>query len=215
MRRVVTVVACVLAVAMMAAAAEPSNGGSLPVGTAVKMKLETPLSTSTSKAGDTFAGRVIEAVMLDGRTVIPVGASVKGHVVSVSEPRRVRGVPTIHLVPDEVTMPDGERFQISAVVVDTVGAGKTDVDEEGRIKGSGATRGDKIEIAAGTGAGAVIGGVAGGGKGLLIGSVIGATVTVAHWMTKRHSTELAAGTEIIMELARPMTMTSAEMAAGE
>lgn len=215
MKRVLTVGACLILLAAMAAAAEPSERDSLPVGTAVKMKLETPLSTTTSKAGDAFAGRVIEAVALEGRTLIPVGASVKGHLVSVSEPRRVHGVPTIHLVPDEVTMPNGERYQMSAVVVDTVGAGKTDVDEEGRIKGSGATRGDKIEIAAGTGAGAVIGGIAGGGKGLVIGGVIGATVTVAHWMTKRHSTELPAGTEIIMELARPMTMTSVEVAAGE
>lgn len=208
MKRALAVTIGMMLVAGLAMAADRGTGDSLPVGTAVKMKLETPLSTSTTKQGDTFAGRVTEAVTLEGRTVIPVGASLKGHVVSVSEPRRVKGVPTIHLVPDEVTMPNGDRYQISAVVVDTVGAPNTDVDEEGRIKGSGATRNDKIEIAGGTGAGALIGGLAAGGKGVVIGAGVGAVATVAHWMTKRHSTDIPAGTEIVMELSRPMDLKS-------
>src|SRR5215813_8001575 len=48
----------------------------LPAGTAVKMKLETTLSTMTNKSGDAFSGRVTEPVMLNGKTVIPVGASI-------------------------------------------------------------------------------------------------------------------------------------------
>lgn len=203
-----------LCLAVLAGLAMAADHNSLPVGTTVKMKLETPISTSTTKPGDSFAGRVTEAVMLDGRTVIPVGASIKGHVVSVSEPRRIKGVPTIHLVPDEVTMPNGDRYQIAAAVVDAMGPSKTGVDDEGRIKGSGMSKTDKIEIAGGTGAGAIVGAVAGGGKGLVIGGAIGATITAVHWLTKRHSTELPAGTEIFMELSRPMTMSTEEASNG-
>src|SRR5689334_6561636 len=56
-------------------AAVPTDAATLPVGTTVRMKLETMLSTMTSKRNDEFAGRVTEAVMLDGKTIIPVGAS--------------------------------------------------------------------------------------------------------------------------------------------
>jgi hypothetical protein len=179
----------------------------LPAGTGVKMKLETPIFTASNKAGDTFAGRVTEAVVVDRKTVIPVGASVSGRVVSVSEPRRVHGTPTINLHPDKITMPDGATYAMSAVVVDS-DARKTSVDEEGQIHGSGATTRDKVEIAGGTGGGAVIGALAGGGKGLLIGATVGATVSVVYWLTKRHDAYLPAGTVITMELNRPMSMST-------
>jgi len=183
---------------------------SLPAGTAVRMKLETPISTTTSKAGDTFSGRVTQAVVHEDKTVIPVGASVQGKVVRVSEPRRIKGKPTIELRPESVTMPDGSRFALNAVVVDTDPATDTEVDEEGRIKGKGRDGADNRNILIGTGGGATIGAIAGGGKGLLVGAAVGATAAVTYWLTKRKTAELVAGTEIIMELSRPMSMAAAE-----
>jgi hypothetical protein len=47
----------------------------LPTGTAVKMKLETTLATFSSKAGDPFSARVTAPVVVDGKTVIPIGAT--------------------------------------------------------------------------------------------------------------------------------------------
>lgn len=183
----------------------------LPAGTAVRLKLETPLSTSASKPGDAFYGRVSQSVMHDGKTVIPVGASVEGTVTRVSEPRRIKGRPTIELRPNLIVMPDGTRYQIHAVVVDTDPASKTQVNEEGQIKGEGMNKRDKMEIGAGTGAGLTVGALAGGGKGAIAGAMIGAGATVTHWLTKRKSAELAAGTEIVMELDRPVDL-SAETA---
>jgi hypothetical protein len=58
----------------------------------------------------------------------------------------------------------------------------------------------------GTGGGMLIGGLAGGGKGLLIGGAIGATATITHWLAKHRSAMLPAGTELVMELSRPMVM---------
>ncbi|HSA91639.1 MAG TPA: hypothetical protein VLE48_01395 [Terriglobales bacterium] len=181
---------------------------SLPSGTGVRMKLETTISTSGSKAGDTFAGRVTEAVVVDGKPVIPVGSAIEGQIVSVSEPRRVKGRPTIHLRPNLLTLPNGERYDFNAVVVDTDRSTKTEVTEEGQIKGQGASKGDKLEIAAGTGAGMTVGAIAGGGKGALVGATIGAAATVTHWLTKRKTAELPAGSEIVMELSRPMLITA-------
>src|SRR5579871_6029918 len=69
-----------------AAATSGETSLSLPAGTAVKMKLETPLSTHMTRAGDTFAGRVTEPVMVSGKTMIPVGSSIWGRVLMVDDP---------------------------------------------------------------------------------------------------------------------------------
>ena len=180
----------------------------LPVGTAVRMKLETPISTQTNKAGDRFAGRVTEAVMLNGKTVIPVGTSLEGRVVHTSEPRRIRGTPTIDLHPDMVVLPNGEKYTLDAVVVDTSARPQTDVNDEGQIKGRGHDGKDWREMGIGAGAGAGVGALVDGKHGALIGATVGATASVVHWLVKRRSADLPAGTEIIMELSRPMALTA-------
>jgi hypothetical protein len=181
----------------------------LPTGTAVKMKLETTLATYSSKAGDPFSARVTEAVVLDGKTVIPIGATVEGRVTKANEPRRIAGKPTIAIFPENLILPNGDRFMLNATLVDTSERHGTDVNQEGQFKGKGYDGKDLTEIGMGTGGGMLIGGLADGGKGLLIGGAIGATITVSHWLGKHRSAALPAGTEMVMELSRPMTMTAA------
>jgi len=55
----------------------------------------------------------------------------------------------------------------------------------------------------GTGIGAAVGGF----KGAMIGGAIGGGATVIHWLTKTKTAEVRPGTEIIMELSRPMALT--------
>jgi hypothetical protein len=181
----------------------------LPTGTAVKMKLETTLATFSSKAGDPFSARVTQPVIMDGKTVIPIGTTVEGRVTKSSEPRRVAGKPTIAIFPENLVLPNGDKFMLNATLVDTNAGHGTDVNTEGQFKGAGHDGKDLTEIGMGTGGGMLIGGLAGGGKGLLIGGAIGATVTVTHWLGKHRSAMLPAGTELVMELSRPMTMTVA------
>jgi hypothetical protein len=185
----------------------------LPPGTAVKMKLETTLATFSSKAGDPFSARVTEPVVMDGKILIPIGATVEGRVTKTSEPRRIAGKPTIAVFPETLVLPNGDKFMLNATLVDTNAGRGTDVNAEGQFKGDGRDGKDLTEIGLGTGGGMLVGGLAGGGKGFLIGGAIGATVTVAHWLGKHRSAMLPAGTELVMELSRPMTMTVA--AAGQ
>ncbi len=182
---------------------------SLPTGTAVKMKLETTLATFSSKAGDPFSARVTEPVVMNGKTVIPIGATVEGRVTKTNEPRRIAGKPTIAIFPEHLVLPNGDRFMLNASLVDTNARHGTDVNTEGQFKGDGHDGKDLTEIGMGTGGGMLVGGLAGGGKGLLIGGTIGATATVAHWLGKHRSAVLPAGTELVMELNRPVTMTGA------
>ena len=179
---------------------------SLPTGTAVKMKLENTLTTFSTQAGDPFSARVTEAVVVDGKTVIPVGSTVQGRVTKTSEPRRIAGKPTIAIFPEHMILPNGDRFMLNATLVDTNGRRGTDVNNEGQFKGAGHDGKDLTEVGMGTGGGMLIGGLAGGGKGLLIGGAIGATGTITHWLAKHRSAMLPAGTELVMELNRPMVM---------
>jgi len=180
---------------------------SLPTGTALKMKLETTLATFSNHAGDPFQARVTEPVVVDGKTLIPIGTTVQGRVTNISEPRRVAGKPTIALFPEALVMPNGDRLMLNATLVDTSVRRGTDVNNEGQFKGAGHDGKDLTEIGMGTGGGMLIGGLAGGGKGLLIGGAIGAGVTVTHWLSKHRSATLPAGSELVMELSRPMVMT--------
>src|ERR1700720_3712104 len=98
---------------------------------------------------------------------------------------------------------------LNASLVDTNARHGTGVNTEGQFKGAGHDGKDMTEIGMGTGGGMLIGGLAGGGKGFLIGGAIGATATVAHRLSKHRSAMLPAGTELVMELNRPMTMAAA------
>lgn len=205
MKRLLTSI-CGLA---LCTAAWAQNNISLPAGTSMKVKLETTISTSTSKSGDPFSGRLMEAVTLDGKAVIPVGATVQGRVTQATEPRRIAGRPTIGIFPEALVMPNGDHFVLNAMLVDTNIRSGTDVNDEGQFKGKGHDGKDLTEIGVGTGGGMLVGGLIGGAKGLVIGGAIGATATVTHWLSKKNSAQLPAGTELTMELSRPLEMTAA------
>jgi hypothetical protein len=203
-----------LSVLLLAISAWAQNGMSVPEGTPLKVKLQTTISTFSSKVGDPFQGKIIEPVVIGGKTLIPVGAMVEGRITRLSEPRRIKGKPTIGIFPEHIVLPDGQRFMLNAVLVDTDIHG-TDVNEEGQFKGSGHDRRDQIEVAGGTGAGMLIGGLIGGGPGLLIGGAVGAGATTTHWLVQRRSAVLPSGTDLMLELSRPMTMSNTAAGAGQ
>jgi len=49
----------------------------------------------------------------------------------------------------------------------------------------------------------------GGPPGILIGGAVGAGATTTHWLTQHRSATLPAGTQLTLELNRPLTMTTA------
>jgi len=105
-----------LGVVLLAVVAVAEDNISLPAGTSMKVKLENALTTFSSKSGDPFSARVTEAVMLDGKPVIPVGATIEGRVTKVSEPRRIAGKPTIAIFPETVVLPNGEHYVLNATL---------------------------------------------------------------------------------------------------
>src|SRR6202142_722673 len=204
-----TVLACMmlLACSYVSTRATAQSSSPVPAGTALMVKLETTLATFSNKAGDPFQARLTQAVVLNGKTLIPAGAMVEGRVTKVSEPRRIAGKPTIGLLPEALILPTGERFFLDATLVDTNAGHDTDVNQEGEFKGAGHDRRDQIETGGGTAGGMLIGGLIGGPPGIVIGGIVGAGSTGAHWLSKHRSATLMAGTELTLELNRPLTMT--------
>jgi hypothetical protein len=198
---------------VLAATAVAQMNPAVPTGTALMVRLDTTLATFSNKPGDPFQGKLSQPVMLGGRIMIPAGAIVEGRVTKVSEPRRISGKPSIGILPEAVIFPNGERYFLDATLVDTNLGRGSDVDTEGQFKGSGFDKSDKIETGAGAAGGMLIGGLAGGPVGLAIGGAVVATATTVHWLEKHRSAILPAGTELTLELNRPLMVSGAAASA--
>jgi hypothetical protein len=199
---------------LVAAVAAAQTALPVPAGTALIVKLETTLATFSNKPGDPFQGQLEKDVVVNGKTIIPAGATVEGRVTKVAEPRRISGRPTIGILPETVVLPGGERLYLDATLVDTNIPG-TDVNNEGEFKGPGHDRRDKLEAGGGAAGGMLIGGLVGGPVGILVGGAIGAGSAGTHWLVEHHSAVLPAGTELTIELNRPIAMAPAVANAGQ
>ncbi len=199
---------------LVAAVAAAQTASPVPAGTALMVKLETTLATFSNKPGDPFQGQLEKDVVVNGKTVIPAGATVEGRVTKVAEPRRISGRPTIGILPETVVLPGGERLYLDATLVDTNIPG-TDVNNEGEFKGPGHDRRDKLEAGGGAAGGMLIGGLVGGPVGILIGGAVGAGSAGTHWLVEHHSAVLPAGTELTIELNRPIASAPAVANAGQ
>jgi hypothetical protein len=195
--------------ATMVAAQSPP----VPAGTALMVRLDTTLATFSNKAGDQFRGSITQPITVNGQTLIPVGSIIEGRVTKISEPRRISGRPTIGILPEAVVLPTGGRYYVDATVIDTSIRG-SDVNSEGQFKGSTHDRRDTLEQGGGTAGGMLIGGLAGGPVGMLVGGAIGAGATTGHWLSKHRSAMIPSGTQLTLELNRPLMMETAATSGG-
>jgi len=130
----------------------------VPAGTALTVRLAKELSSKTSNAGDSFTATVAEAVVIDGKTLIPKGTAVSGKVSEAVPQGRFKGEAALHLALDSITLNGHEQpIQTSSFTEAAKGKG---------------TRTAEM-IGGGAAAGALIGGLAGGGKGAAIGAIAG------------------------------------------
>jgi hypothetical protein len=154
---------------------------SVPGGTEFAVRLEQPLSSATARREDRVEATVAEAVRVDGRVVIPAGATVRGIVTNVEPARRPSNGGRLELSFDQVEMANGRRVDIRSRVVS--------LDEGGF---------SKKRAGIGAALGGILGGILDGKQGALIGVLVGGGGAVV--ASKGGDVELPAGTVMTVRL---------------
>ncbi len=178
-------------------------------GTKIAFTLNTSLSTKNAREGDPFSGVVSRSVRVGDQVVIPEGSVIRGQVSHVQRAGRVKGRSELGLRFDRLEIPGGETYDLSASLTDLDEKEKETVNEEGQVKGQGSKTRDAAEIGGGAGIGAIIGAIAGGGKGAAIGAGAGAAAGTGLVLLQRgKDVELKRGSELAIQLDRPLTVTA-------
>ncbi|MFQ5662820.1 MAG: hypothetical protein ACE5HL_03205 [Terriglobia bacterium] len=180
----------------------------LAEGTKIVFTLNDTLSTRDNRQGDPFSGVVSRSVRVGDRRVIPEGSVVRGVVTSVKRAGRIKGRAELGLRFDEIELPDGTVLDLAASLTDLDEESRESVTEEGQVKGRGTKKRDAATIGVASGIGAAIGAIAGGGKGTAIGAGSGAAAGAGMvLLTRGKDVKLKRGSELAIQLNRPLTIT--------
>ncbi|MBL8290504.1 MAG: hypothetical protein JNN08_01635 [Bryobacterales bacterium] len=167
---------------------------SLSPNTEMRVKLLAPLSTETNTKGDKVTAQVVAPPQFAGGTM-------EGEVRESKGGGKVKGTSVLVVAFHTLHTKEGGKVNVTSDVKSfTNSQGKANVDEEGRVI---AKKNNLGKVAAGAGAGALVGALAGGGKGAAIGAGVGgaATLLLVQVATKGPSVSFAPGSELILDVS--------------
>ena len=177
------------ATAARASTQTAAGGVEVPSGTEMDVRLTNNLNSGTTQVEDRFEGTTLVDLNINGRTVIPAGAVMRGVVSSVEPATRTNRTAKMTVSFDQVTV-NGRAYPIRGTVTQA-------------IQGEG-IKGETGRIATGAGAGAILGGILGGVKGAVLGAVIGGGgITAA---TEGKEIDLPQGTVLRVRLDSPVSI---------
>jgi hypothetical protein len=166
----------------------------VPQGTELVLTLDTSVSSETAKPEQRVRATVAKPVIIDGVVAIPDGAEVTGTVVEAQRAGRVKGVASIAIRFNEVTIAKTPyRIATSRIA-----------REAEATKGEDATK-----VGIGAGVGTAIGAIAGGKKGAAIGAGIGGGAGAgAVLATRGKEVTIPSGTTLRTRIQEPVTITA-------
>jgi hypothetical protein len=178
---------------------------SVPAGTMLHCRTTQTLTTKLNFQGDAFTMSVAEAVNINGHVAIPVGSMLAGHITRMERPGRIKGVGQMRLTVEQITLPDGRNFPLSATLMTAYGADNVKVvGSEGIIKGASSRVPDVEEIGAGTAGGTLLGLIF---AHPLIGATVGLTATTVDRMRRRgKDLTIPVGTQLNYQLTRELAI---------
>ena len=140
--------------------ASAQNGqasGSLATGSAFNAALSSPIDSKKCKPGDAVTAHTTEAAKSEGKTVIPKGSKLVGHVTQASARAKDESESSLGIVFDKAILKNGQEIPLN-VAIQAIAAAQTSV----------AAGGGDIDTFSGAGASAAGSGAA-GGRGALGG----------------------------------------------
>jgi len=185
----------------------PLPPGTLGEGTLIRVKLLDELSSNLSEKGQPFHSRVATDVLQDGQVVIPAGAEIDGRVAEIST-GHFAGHGSILLEPETVTLENGSKFQLHAMVASTPGSNAR-VNSEGIITPGSRLKRNGIEYAGVGGGGMITGAVLGGPAGMIAGGIIGAGLVTTHLLVSHPQTNLDAGSYLMLTVTEQVQLVPA------
>ena len=166
----------------------------IPAGTSITVRLQQGLSSASAVPGERFDAVVDEPMVLDDRTVIPVGTPVTGHVIIARRSGRLHHPGELGLTLDSVFVNNQQVPLTTSHII---------------VRGASHKKRNLAWIGGSTGGGAIIGALAGGGKGALIGSGIGAVAgTTTAFVTGKKDVGFAAERRLRFRLNHDINLTA-------
>ena len=135
------------------------NRVTIPAGTRLLVRTDSPINSSNARPGDRFTGSLETNVQLDDVTVAPRGTTVHGRLIESRRAGRRSGGANLTL-------------ELTDIVIN--GTANPIMTESYEIRTRGRGRRTARSGIGGAGLGALVGGAAGGGSGAGIGAALGA-----------------------------------------
>lgn len=186
------------AAAGSAAAAGPSTPSAvyrdvtIPAGTVLTVRLDTPVASDTSRVEQRVEGTLARDVRIGGVEALGAGATLRGVVTSAERSGRVKGRANVAFTFNHITA-GGTAYPVRTRTISRVAPATK--------------KRDAATIGLPAAGGAIVGGIIGGGDGAVKGGVIGgAAGTAAVLATRGQEVRLARGTTVSVRLASPLTV---------
>jgi hypothetical protein len=165
----------------------------VPISSVVGLRVDTSLSSETSRVEDRVEARVTRDVMADGRVAIPAGTRALGDVVLVDRGGKMKDKARLGVRFHTLVLANGNHVPL-----------RTDaIYREGSSPGAESAR----KIGGAAAGGAILGAIIGGAKGAAIGAAAGGAGGSAVVMAgDRNAATLPAGTVLSVRLNSPMSV---------
>lgn len=173
-------------------AAVAARGIEVPSGTRVVVRLIDNVDSEKDSVGKTYRASLDEAIVVDGRTVVPRNGDVTLKLVDDKQSGKLTGRTVLTLDVVSITV-DGRPVDVQTAEIQ---------------QQSGSQGARTAKTAAGLGAlGAVIGGIAGGGSGAAIGAASGAAVGAgSQVLLKGQRVKIPSETRLSFTLEQPVRL---------
>jgi hypothetical protein len=150
----------------------------LPIGTAIPVRMTQTLDSGKTQTGDKFTGEIASDLIDDGVVVLPQGTPVTGHVDAAQDAAHYKGSSLLTLSLIAIDR-KGERIEVSKNTAEKVGGGAA--------------------------IGAILGGILGGGKGAAIGAAAGGGAGAgANSVTRGQQVQIPSETVVRFRLLDPL-----------